>query len=168
MIRTPKEKLMSRFVLASMLALMACGPDAPDADEAAGALDTTAMEAAVRARADGFAAAVVGGNIDSVLSYVTADIVLLEPGIDVKGREAFRGLLGDLWKIYKITSFTMSPEARTYAPGLVTEFGRYREGYKDSTGTELTCDCVYSIIWRKESDGIWRQARIHAGQPVKQ
>jgi ketosteroid isomerase-like protein len=159
---------MSRFVLASMLALIACGPDAPDADDAAAALDTTAMAATIRARADGFATAVVAGNVDSVLGYVTGDIVLLEPGIDIKGREAFRTLLGDLWKVYKITSFTLSPEARTYAPDLVTEFGRYREGYKDSTGTELTCDCVYSLIWRKESDGVWRQARIHAGQPIKQ
>ena len=159
---------MSRLVLASLVTLIACGPETPGGNDAAGALDTTAMAAAVRARADGFAAAVVGGNVDSVLSYVTADIVLLEPGIDIKGREGFRTLLGDLWKAYKITSFTMSPEARTYAPDLVTEFGRYREGYKDSTGTELTCDCVYSVIWRKESDGVWRQARIHAGQPVKQ
>ena len=159
---------MSRFVPASLLTLIACGPQTPDRDAAAGALDTTAMAAAVRARADGFAAAVVGGNVDSVLSYVTADIVLLEPGIDVKGRDGFRALLGDLWKVYKITSFTMSPEARIYTPDLVTEFGRYREGYKDSTGTEMTCDCVYSIIWRKEPDGVWRQARIHAGQPVKQ
>ena len=159
---------MSRLVLASLVTLIACGPQTPDRDVAEGALDTTAMAAAVRTRADGFAAAVVGGNVDSVVSYVTADVVLLEPGIDIKGREGFRTLLGDLWKVYKITSFTMSPEARTYAPDLVTEFGRYREGYKDSTGTELTCDCVYSAIWRKESDGVWRQARIHAGQPVKQ
>ena len=156
------------LLLTTAAALIACGPDAPDGDDAATALDTTAMAAMIRARADGFAAAVVAGNVDSVLSYVTADIVLLEPGIDVTGREAFHTLLGDLWKVYKITSFTMSPEARTYGPDLVTEFGRYREAYKDSTGTELTCDCVYSVVWRKESDGVWRQARIHAGQPVKQ
>ena len=158
---------MSRLALASLVTLLACGPRSSDRDDAAGAFDTTAMAAAVRARADGFAAAVVAGNIDSVLGYLTADIVLLEPGIDIKGREAFRTLLGDLWKVYKVRSFTLSPEARTYGPDLVTEFGRYREGYTDSTGTELTCECVYSIIWRKESDGAWRQARIHAGQPVQ-
>ena len=159
---------MSRFVLASLLTLIACGPEAPDADDAASALDTTSMAAAVRARADGFAAAVVGGNVDSVASYLTADVVLLEPGIDIKGRDAFRSLLGDLWKVYKITSFVMSPEARTYGADIVTEFGRYRETYIDSTAKELACDCVYSIIWSKESDGVWRQARVHAGQPIKQ
>jgi ketosteroid isomerase-like protein len=159
---------MSRFILASLLTLIACGPEGPDDDDAAVALDTTAMAAAVRARADGFAAAVVGGNADSVVGYVTADVVLLEPGIDIKGREAFRTLLGDLWKVYKITSFTMSPETRTYGADIVTEFGRYRETYTDSTAKELACNCVYSIIWRMESDGIWRQARIHAGQPIKQ
>lgn len=159
---------MSRFVVASLLTLFACGPEGPDADDAAGTLDTTAMAAAVRARADGFAAAVVGGNVDSVVGYVTADVVLLEPDIDINGRDALRTLLGDLWKVYKITSFTMSPEARTYGADIVTEFGRYRETYTDSTAKELACDCVYSIIWRKDSDGVWRQARVHAGQPIKQ
>jgi ketosteroid isomerase-like protein len=130
-------------------------------------MDTATMAAEVRARADGFAAAVSGGNVDSVLSFVTSDIVLLEPGIDVKGREAFRTLLLDLWKVYTITSFTMTPESHAFGPGVVTEFGRYREAFKDSTGVEQTCDCVYSAIWRKDADGVWRQARIHAGQPLK-
>jgi ketosteroid isomerase-like protein len=158
----------TRLVLASLLTLIACGPETPDDDDAASALDTTAMAAAIRARADGFAAAVVGGNVDSVAGYVTTDVVLLEPGIDVKGRDALRTLLGDLWKVYKITSFTMTPETRTYSADVVTEFGRYRETYTDSTAKELACDCVYSMIWRKEPDGVWRQARIHAGQPIKQ
>ena len=156
------------LALSALLTLNACGPDRLDAGDAGGALDTTTVVAAVRARADGFASAVVGGNIDSVLSYLSSDVVLLEPGMDIKGRDAFRALLADLWKVYKVTSFTMSPEAHTVAPDLVTEFGRYRETYTDSTGKELACDCVYSVIWRKEPDGVWRQARIHAGQPVKQ
>ena len=152
----------------ALLAMIACGPASPDAPDAVGTLDTPTMVAEVRARADGFAAAVVGGNVDSVLSYVSADIVLLEPGIDIKGRDAFRSLLAEMWKIYKVTSFTMSPEVHTVAPDVVTEFGRYRETYTDSTGKEMACDCVYSVIWRKEADGVWRQARVHAGQPLKQ
>jgi ketosteroid isomerase-like protein len=159
---------INALALPALLALNACGAATPDAGGADGVLDTTAAVAAVRARADGFASAVVGGNIDSVLSYLSSDLVLLEPGIDVKGHDAFRTLLADLWKVYKVTSFTLSPEAHTVAPDVVTEFGRYRETYTDSTGKELACDCVYSVIWRKEPDGVWRQARIHAGQPVKQ
>ena len=155
------------LALPTLLTLVACGPDPLDARDAAGALDTTAVVAAVRARAEGFGAAVVSGNIDSVLSYVSSDIVLLEPGIDIKGHDAFRALLADLWKVYKVTSFTMNPEAHTVAPDVVTEFGRYRETYTDSTGKELACDCVYSVMWRKDPDGVWRQARIHAGQPLK-
>jgi ketosteroid isomerase-like protein len=155
------------LALPTLLTLVACGPDSLDARDAAGALDTTAVVAAVRARAEGFGAAVVSGSIDSVLSYVSSDIVLLEPGIDIKGHDAFRALLADLWKVYKVTSFTMNPEAHTVAPDVVTEFGRYRETYTDSTGKELACDCVYSVMWRKEPDGVWRQARIHAGQPLK-
>lgn len=155
------------LALPALLSLIACGPATPDAGAAGGALDTTAVVAAVRARAEGFGAAVVSGNVDSVLGYLSSDIVLLEPGIDIKGREAFGALLADLWKVYKVTSFTMNPEAHTVAPDQVTEFGRYRETYTDSTGKELACDCVYSVIWRKGPDGIWRQARIHAGQPVK-
>jgi uncharacterized protein (TIGR02246 family) len=129
-------------------------------------MDTATMAAEVRARVDGFAAAVAASNADSLLSFVTSDVVLLEPGIDVKGREAFRALLLDLWKVYTITSFTMTPESHAFGPGVVTEFGRYRETFKDSTGVEQVCDCVYSAIWRKEADGIWRQERIHAGQPL--
>ena len=156
------------LALPALLSVIACGPDTADADAATVALDTTAVVAAVRARAEGFGAAVVSGNIDSVLSYLSADIVLLEPGIDIKGPDAFRALLVDLWKVYKVTSFTMNPEVHTVAPDVVTEFGRYRETYTDSTGKELACDCVYSVLWRKEPDGVWRQARIHAGQPLKQ
>lgn len=156
------------LALPALLTLIACGPDPADAGAANDALDSTAVIAAVRARADGFGAAVVSGNIDSVLSYVSSDIVLLEPGIDIKGRDAFRALLAEIWKVYKVTSFTMNPEAHTVGPAVVTEFGRYRETYTDSTGKELVCDCVYSVLWRKEADGTWRQARIHAGQPLKQ
>jgi len=155
------------LALSTLLTLIACGPDPLDARDAVAALDTTAVVAAVRARAEGFGAAVVSGNIDSVLSYLSSDIVLLEPGIDIKGHDAFRALLADLWKVYKVTSFTMNPEAHTVAPDVVTEFGRYRETYTDSTGKELACDCVYSVMWRKDPDGVWRQARIHAGQPLK-
>jgi ketosteroid isomerase-like protein len=155
------------LVSVAFLVLIACAPEGPDGDAAPVSMDTAAMTAAVRARADGFAAAVLGGHIDSVTSYVTDDIVLLEPGIDVTGRDAFRSLLVDLWKVYTITSFTMTPESHTVGQDVVTEFGRYRETYKDSTGAEQTCDCVYSAIWRKGADGVWRQARIHAGQPVK-
>lgn len=155
------------LALPALLSVIGCGPGTADAGAAHGGLDTTAVVAAVRARADGFGAAVVSGNIDSVLRYVSSDIVLLEPGIDIKGHEAFRALLADLWKVYKVTSFTMNPEAHTVAADLVTEFGRYRETYTDSTGKELACDCVYSVMWRKEPDGVWRQARIHAGQPLK-
>ena len=111
------------------------------------------MLASVRARADGFAAAVLSGNVDTVLSYVTADVVLLEPCMDVKGRDAFRALLTDLWKIYKVRSFVMTPEAHTFGPDVVAEFGRYRETFADSTGAEQACDCVYAVIWRKDADG---------------
>src|SRR5688572_3541067 len=153
------------LALPALLTLVGCEPRTPNA---ASALDTTAVVAAVRARAEGFGAAVVSGNADSVLGYISSDIVLLEPGIDIKGRDAFRALLSEIWKVYKVTSFTMNPEAHAVAPDVVTEFGRYRETYTDSTGKELACDCVYSVMWRKEPDGVWRQARIHAGQPLKQ
>lgn len=158
--------MRNRIVLVSMFLLALGCTDRPDADDVA-AMDTAAMVAAVRARADGFGQAVLSHNADSVMSFVTADVVLLEPGIDVKGRDAFRTLLTDLWKVYRIRSFVMTPEAHTFGPDLVTEFGRYRETYSDSTGTEMVCDCVYSVIWRKEADGVWRQSRIHAGQPIK-
>jgi ketosteroid isomerase-like protein len=157
----------TRLCLAGLVAVIACTAQARDPGSAQVSVDTAAMAAEVHPRADGFAAAVLASNVDSVLSYVTSDIVLLEPGIDVKGREAFRALLVDLWKIYTITSFTMTPESHAFGPGVVTEFGRYRESFKDSTGVEQTCDCAYSVIWRKEADGVWRQARIHAGQPLK-
>src|SRR5688500_1456089 len=101
------------LALSTLLTLIACGPDPLDARDAVAALDTTAVVATVRARAEGFGAAVVSGNIDSVLSYLSSDIVLLEPGIDIKGHDAFRALLADLWKVYKVTSFTMNPEAHT-------------------------------------------------------
>jgi ketosteroid isomerase-like protein len=158
--------MRNRLALASLLLLVPACADRPDTDDAA-AGDTAAMLAAVRARADGFVQAVLSHNVDSVLSYVTADIVLIEPGIDVKGQDAFRTLLADLWKVYRIRSFTLRPEAHTFAPDVVTEFGRYRETAADSTGTETVCDCVYSAIWRREGDGVWRQSRIHAGQPIK-
>ena len=156
-----------RLCLAGLLALAACTAQARDRDSALVSMDTAAMAAEVRARADGFASAVRSGNVDSVLSYVTSDVVLLEPGIDVKGRDAFRALLVDLWKVYTITSFAITPESHAFGPGIVTEFGRYRETYKDSTNVEQICDCVYSAIWRRETDGVWRQSRIHAGQPLK-
>ena len=131
------------------------------------AMDTTAMAAEVQARSDGFAAAALSGSVDSMATFLTADFVLLEPGMDTKGKDAFHSLLTELWKIYKVKTLVMAPEARTYAPGIVTVWGRYRETYSDSTNVELACDCVYSSIWRKEADGVWRMARMHAGQPLK-
>lgn len=157
----------TRLCLSGLIALVACTAQARDPDSAMVSMDTAAMVAEVRARADGFAAAVLARNVDSMLTYVTSDVVLLEPGIDVKGRDAFRALAEDLWKVYTVTSFAMTPESHAFGPDVVTEFGRYRETYKDSTKVEQTCDCVYSAIWRRETDGVWRQSRIHAGQPLK-
>lgn len=157
----------TRLCLAGLIAIVACTAQARDPDSAMVSMDTAAMAAEVRTRADGFAAAVLARNVDSMLTYVTSDVVLLEPGIDVKGRDAFRTLAEDLWKVYTVTSFAMTPESHTFGPDVVTEFGRYRETYKDSTNVEQTCDCVYSAIWRREADGVWRQSRIHAGQPLK-
>jgi ketosteroid isomerase-like protein len=156
-----RTTLLSVPLLAVMLA---CQQAAPNDDAAAIApLDTTQLRSTVRARSDAFAAAVLGGQVDSVAQYVSNDIVLLEPGVDVKGKEAFRSLLVDLTKTLTITTFELTPEAHIYGPDQVAEFGRYHEVYRDKTAKETVCNCQYVTLWRREADGEWRMTRIHAG-----
>ena len=149
--------------------LLACQrSDQPAPAATASAPDTIALRAAIRARADGFAAAVVSGNADSIADYMASDVVLLEPGLDIRSRDAFRTLLLDMSKTTTIASFVVTPEAHAYGTDHVTEFGRYREVYRDKkSGTETICDCLYVTLWRKDSAGIWRQSRVHAGQRVQ-
>jgi hypothetical protein len=71
-------------------------------------------------------------------------------------------------KTTAITSFALTPEAHGFGPDQVTEFGRYREVYRDKkSGSETVCDCLYAALWRHDSDGKWRQARVQAGLHIQ-
>src|SRR5262249_43019546 len=76
--------------------------------------DTIAVRAAVQKRETAFGAAVLSGNVDSIASYVTDDIIQLEPGVDVHSSAALRELLGRMLQTTAIVDFTMTPEGYVY------------------------------------------------------
>jgi ketosteroid isomerase-like protein len=155
-------------MLVGIVVLVSCQRNQPPGQTASTPPDTVALRATLQRQAAAFSAAVLNGNADSVASYTTVDLVLLEPGLDVRGRDAFRALIQGMAQTTEVVGFVLTPETYVYATGHVAEFGRYRETYRDKKSrAETICDCAYAFIWTRDTDGVWRLSRAHAGLQAK-
>lgn len=140
------------------LAGLACGflvsacaaPEAP--------VDPAAVQAEVVAAMAGYREAVLAGNADSVVDYLTADVRVLEPGMNLSGSEArefFHGLMTNA----AVHSFEVRPYDHFVHGNVVYELGEYDE-VVEMEGQTHTVEGFYFLRWERGEDGKWRFERV--------
>jgi ketosteroid isomerase-like protein len=129
-------------------------------------LDTVALSRTLRQRAADYAAAVASNDVEAQLGFYTSDLVMLEPGVAVRGADSLRAFLAGGLQAVEVAAFHLVPERYVYGASLTTEFGSYTGVFRDRKAqSETTCDCRYAILWQRGDDGQWRIALVQAGLP---
>ena len=148
---------MRRLLLASVCALAACTAK-PNSE---------AEQAAILKADSAWLAAVAARNIDSALSFWTADGQVIGPGQPaVVGREALRAMLA-LTFAMPHSSVTWSTKEVVVAPSgdMAYSLGPNLFVMPDSAGHLDSLRGQAVVVWRKGSDGRWRAA-IDATTPA--
>ena len=148
---------MRRLLLASVCALAACTAK-PNSE---------AERAAILKADSAWLAAVAARNIDSALSFWTADGQVIGPGQPaVVGREALRAMLA-LTFAMPHSSVTWSTKEVVVSPSgdMAYSLGPSLFVMPDSAGHLDSLRGQAVVVWRKGSDGRWRAA-IDATTPA--
>jgi uncharacterized protein (TIGR02246 family) len=151
------EGLVPRLLLASVCAVAAC--TARPSSEAERAAILKADSAWLRA--------VAARNIDSALSFWTADGRVIGPGQPaVVGREALRAMLAVTFATPH-TTVTWSTKDVVVSPSgdMAYSLGPNLLVMPDPTGHPDSLRGQLVVVWRKGADGRWRAA-IHATTPA--
>lgn len=122
--------------------------------------DVASETAALLQRDADFAAeASDGRDVEKVVSYWTADAVVMPPGQPpIVGRDALRKYVEES---YQIPGFAITWKA-TADPEFSSDFdmaymwARNRVSFNDAEGNLITVNGRAVTIWRREADGEWR------------
>jgi ketosteroid isomerase-like protein len=145
---TPRPPLAALVLLAS-----ACAAPEP-------AVDPAAVQAELAAAMADYGQSVLSGNIDAALDRLSADIHILEPGMNLKAQQAhdfFRNVLSTA----KVHSFETRTVDYFIHGDVAYETGEYDETV-EMQGQTNQVKGYYFIRWEKGEDGKWRFDRIVA------
>jgi uncharacterized protein (TIGR02246 family) len=141
------------------LVLSACAAPAP---EPAPPVDVGALKDAIQAREREWSAAYLTGNGTTVAALYTEDAASIPPDGDWhRGRAAIaQDLQADLDSITFTTREDITDEVIPAGPDHVFEVGHYTaSGTYKVGGKPRTMSGRYVVLWRKDTDGVWRLHR---------
>lgn len=124
-----------------------------------GSVSTT--KAAVEAATSAFHQALRTDDVETFMSYVADDVVLMPPGEPpVRGKKAVREWYTAFLSQYRTSSLTLTEREAFVGSGWAVELGSYAWGLAPAGGGTPSVDRgSYMQVWRKQPDGKWRFAR---------
>ena len=148
--------------LTAALLLVGCGSPADNPDYAAAVAESPeADRLAIAEKREAMTSAVVAGDYETYIAGFTDDIVVMQPGLVLRGSEAadyIRGLEGSA----TINSFDFQPEELWVHGDAAYEYGSYSEDLVWG-GQEMLIENNYFTRWEKGDDGEWRWDRVVIG-----
>lgn len=118
----------------------------------------------MRQRRREWRAAVNAGDLDAYADLVTEDLVWLPPAGDaIEGRKGFRDWLEPFFGRYSY-EFSVEPARVRAFEGWCAETGTFRSVMTPRSGGEPQVHGgSYTLLWRREDDGVWRIERYVDG-----
>jgi ketosteroid isomerase-like protein len=124
-------------------------------------VDPTVVEAELTAAMTGFTNAVKAGDSDGTFAFMTPDVRMVQPGMDLSGDE-LRDALRALAQTLRVTRFEVRPDERFLHGDVAYELGDYEE-VTEVNGARESVEGNYFLRWDKGADGQWRIDRLVAG-----
>lgn len=151
------DRIPAAAIAAISILTVACAagtnPDvaASEAEEAA--------RAAITAESQAFAQAFRDGDVEAILSKMTADAVITTVQGDVRGRAALDEFYRAFYAAGSVASLQLTTEPLQIDGGLAVEAGGYEETIVLS-GQPMDVSGSYVIVWQRQPDGAWRISRF--------
>ncbi len=147
--------------LATLLLLAACTAEqAPPAEPVES--DQAAVAAAIDSAFTAFFDAAKVGDVDAMLTHLTADARILEPGIRA-GRDEFGTIVRELFGADGgVVSIDLRRDDLFGHGDVVYDVGEYDEVLATVHG-EMRIEGNYFIRWERGDDGAWRIDRVVVG-----
>ena len=144
---------MKSSILAALAAIIMLGCGRPK-------MDTSAEGEKVMQTSRDWAKAAAAADIEKTLSYWTDDAVLMSPGQPtLNGKKQIRQMVEGSFKMpgFKIS---WEPQSVQVSPDgdMAYLIEKSQITMKDSTGKSVTQHLNGVTIWRKQSDGSWKDA----------
>jgi ketosteroid isomerase-like protein len=120
--------------------------------------DLSAARRAILERDDAWKAAAARKELDLAVSYWTEDATVLPPDLPaLKGRAAIREYVAAAFAIPGFAISWTSEDVVVSSDGQSAyQFATNQVTAPDATGTLRTTAGKAVVIWRKDSDGLWR------------
>ena len=147
---------MSRFFLVGLLGLLGCAHQ-PEA-EAAAAVDTSAVRAAIEQCENQYAKALVRGDAVAIASVFADDgqFTLSSRKGTIQGRAAIQAFNEERLKTTKFLEATITTTDVRACGDWAYETGTNRLTRQQGDTAPVTTTGRYLTIWARESDGQWR------------
>ena len=135
-------------------AAIACAPKAPSP------VDTSADVAALQAMQDRELAVIAGGNIDTMLTVYTADVMMMPPGEPaVKGADALRKWLEAFLKDVSASGKYTSADVQVAGDWGVVRYSGELTATPRKGGKPMTETIKGIHIYKRQPDGTWKIAQ---------
>ncbi len=143
-----------------LLALLLGGCAADDVAQPA-EMDTAAAEADITAALESYGQALLAGDLDAALEWLTDDVHMMEPGVMLSG-SGVGELFTELFSTSNYKSFDTQRHGLFIHEGAAYEVGIYDEVI-ETDGEEQVIAGIFFLRWELGDDGQWRMDQIVAG-----
>jgi uncharacterized protein (TIGR02246 family) len=146
------------IIVLSVWALVGCAKPGPSAS---GVGATAATRSAVEAATAAFHQALRTNDVETFLSYVAEDVLLMPPGeAVVRGKDAMRAWYEGFLSHYRTSSLILSDREVLVGDGWAVELGTYEWGLAPVNGGDPVLDRGnYMQVWKPQPDGRWQFLR---------
>lgn len=158
-------RVLSRVLVLPLVFALGCTTQEATPDSAAEkasdpALDVAAVQQAIEANNERFAAALEAGDIATAVAIYAPDaVVMLSEMPAMRGeaaiREGFQGWLSEV----TVTDFALTTGDVMVADDLAIETGTYTMTVKPKTGAASTDKGKFMTVWKRQPDGTWKLIR---------
>jgi ketosteroid isomerase-like protein len=151
------KKALSVATLCIILSAGCSGPEPSSSPQAAASTTKAAVEAATGA----FHQALRTDDIETFMSHVADDVVLMPPGEPaVRGKSALRAWYTGFLSQYHTTSLTLADQEVFVGDGWAVELGTFEWDLAPAAGGTPVLDRGnYMQVWKLQPDGKWQFAR---------
>ena len=119
-----------------------------------------AARAAITAESQAFAQAFRDGDVTTLVSKMTEDVVVTSVQGNLRGRAAVETFYRDFFATGSVTSLELTTEPLRIDGGIAIEAGEYEETLLISGADPMDVSGSYLMVWERQPDDAWRIRRF--------